>query len=93
MNYYSVPNKCYHFNADAIETPEDLRDWHHLLNPDSQFFHYANMRMFGDYFSNYGIRTTPDWIELYRKAPTRTGLDGSAYFHPYTLEQIWPSNV
>lgn len=35
MDYYSVPDNCYHFNADAIETPEDLRDWHHLLNPDS----------------------------------------------------------
>ena len=53
------------------------------------FFTRKTMKFFGDTMKNYGVRSSGDTWELYRKRPVKHGLSNSAYFCKNTFERIF----
>lgn len=66
-------------------TPSNLK--YHVSLSGSYFFNRTSMRFFGDTMANYGVRSSGDNWELYRKRPVMHGLRDSAYFNKVTFDR------
>jgi len=70
-------------------TPAELKRLTYGTNP--YFFSRSTMKFFGDTMKNYGVRSTGDNWELYRKRPVKHGLNSSAYFDKTTFKRVFLS--
>jgi hypothetical protein len=53
------------------------------------FFLYETMRFHGDTMRNYGVRDAGKLWELYRKRPTKFGLQDSVFFCKKTFKKSY----
>ena len=69
-------------------TPSELKYHVEQAGTCEHFFTRSTMRFFGDTMKNYGVRSSGDCWELYRKRAVKGGLKTSAFFDKITFERI-----
>jgi len=69
-------------------TPSELKYQVEQSGTNPYYFTRKTMKFFGDTMRNYGVRSSGDNWELYRKRPVKHGLKTSAYFDKETFERV-----
>jgi hypothetical protein len=69
-------------------TPSELKQLTSETEP--HFFTHTTMKFFGDKMKNYGVRSSGENWELYRKHPVKHGLFSSAFFNKKTFKRVIP---